>query len=278
MASNVFPVAVAASSSGSTASAITCTAANTMYEAGLDLTPGIYTITCASGTIATVQFFSNVNTLVTTGVTSSGTVTINLASSVDRIRVWTSTGSSIVVTITLTAAALTNRFSGTVETITSSTTYNTAAPSGYAYVMVCGGGGAGGYYGANVGGGGGAGGVGYGLISLSVPVSISIGAGGVSNGGSGGTTNFGNIAANGGGGGSNNTVGGGGGSFSGIATGQNGVAGSGTSGGLNPSPYGFFAYPNIGTVGKPSTLSAGGAGGTGNGGDGGAGVVYILRH
>lgn len=274
MAISVFPAPVTSSVNSN---AITCTLANTVYEAGLSLTSGVYTITCASGTIATVEFYSGISNLITTAKTSSGTVTINLASSVDRVRVWTNTGSNIVVTITLTASALSNRFSGTVETITSSTTYNTTAPSGYAYVMVCGAGGAGGYYAANQGGGGGAGGVAYGLIPWSVPVSITIGSGGVANGGSGGATSLGNIVANGGGGGSNNTVGGNGGTFSGIANGQNGVGGSGTSGGLNPSPYNFFAVTNIGTVGKPSTLGAGGAGGTGNGGDGGAGVVYILR-
>jgi hypothetical protein len=275
MAISVFPIA--STSAGPSANALTAVAANTVYESGITLVPGIYTITCASGTVATVEFYSDVSTLITTTKTTSGTVTINLASSVDRVRLWTNTGSNIVVTITLTAGALTNRFSGTVETITNSQTYNTASTSGFAYVMVCGGGGAGGYYGANLGGGGGAGGVAFGLISWSVPVSITIGNGGVSNGGSGGTTSLGSIVANGGGGGSNNTVGGGGGTFSGITNGQNGVAGSGTSGGLNPSPYNFFAATNIGVVGKPSTLGAGGGGGSGNGGDGGPGVVYILR-
>ncbi len=89
--SKINPVAAASSIN---ANAITATSADTMYEASVTLDPAIYTITCASATITNIQFFSNVNTLVTSAVTASGTVSINLASAADRVRLWTDTGSN----------------------------------------------------------------------------------------------------------------------------------------------------------------------------------------
>ncbi len=85
MAISVFPVAVA--STGPNASAITAASANTLYSAAYSYAPGIYTISCASGTVARVQFLSDTSTVITTATTSSGTVTINLGTAADRVRV-----------------------------------------------------------------------------------------------------------------------------------------------------------------------------------------------
>jgi len=115
----VFPVAVASTIN---ASSITCTSANTLYTALMDLQPAIYQITCTASTVAIVELYSGASTLITTATTVSGTVTINLATAADRIRVWTNTGTSIVVTINKTAGSLTDNFSGTLDTVTTTST------------------------------------------------------------------------------------------------------------------------------------------------------------
>ena len=140
MAIEIFPVPVASSIN---ANSITATTSNTLYEGRFSLDPAIYTITCTSGTIAKVQFFSNATTLITTGTTVSGTISINLATAADRVRLWTNTGSNVVVTITKTASALSDVFSGTLDTITSSGTYTGTSTSGFGYAVLVGGGGGG---------------------------------------------------------------------------------------------------------------------------------------
>ena len=188
------------------ASAITATSAATMYQALLSLDPAIYTITCASGTIANVEFYSGISTLITSAVTASGTVAVNLGSAADRVRLWTDTGSNIVVTITKTASALTNNFSGTLDTITTlgTSTYTGTSTSGYGYAIAVGGGGGGGGAYAN-GGAGGAGAPGGGsgavagkFVQLTGSLTAVVGAAGTAGtaggtGGNGGTTTFGGM-------------------------------------------------------------------------------------
>ena len=152
-------IQAAAVTSSINASSITAVSANTMYEGRIALEAAIYTITCTSTKIATVYFMSSTNTVVATAVTASWTVAINLPSSIDRVRVWTNTGSNIVVTITKTASAISNVFSGTLDTVTTTSTYTGTSTSGYGYAVIVGGGagGSGGGGSSNYGGGGGAG-------------------------------------------------------------------------------------------------------------------------
>ena len=203
----VYPAPAAASSIN--ASSITATTAQTLYEGRFDLQPAIYTITCTSSTIAKAEFYSGTSTLITTATTVSGTVTINLATAADRVRVWTNTGSNIVVTFTKVAGALTTAISGTLDTITSSGTYTGTSTSGLGYAVLVGGGGGGGGATYNTGpsGNGAVGGVCSKLVTLTGSMAVTIGSNGVggsgmtSNGTAGGASAFDGMAAGGGGGG-----------------------------------------------------------------------------
>jgi hypothetical protein len=301
MASSVFPAQAGASDSGSTAFAITCASPNAMYSASNTFEPGIYSVTCVSSTVATVYFHSGVSNLITTAVTVSGSTTINLGSSADRIRVWTNTGSDITVSITLVASPLTNNFSGTIDTVTTTSTYAGTSTSGYGYILACGGGGAGGwgwdggYYSQYAGGGGGAGSTGGKLVALTGSLPIVIGGAGLNvngnAGGNGGTTTAGGISAGGGIGGRVGTYDGSpgaggtstGGSVNVSGASGTGRVGSGGSQGSTPGSGGSptSAYPFVTSTDSLNNAgySLGGRGGTPgqNGIDGGAGVVYILR-
>jgi hypothetical protein len=301
MASSVFPPSAGASDSGSTAFAITCASPNAMYSASNTFAPGIYSVTCVSSTVATVYFYSGTSNLLTTALTVSGSTTINLGSSADRIRVWTNTGSDVTVSITLVASPLTNNFSGTVDTVLTTSTYTGTSTSGYGYVLACAGGGAGGwgyfgdYYTQYAGGGGGGGSTGGKLVQLTGSLPIVIGGAGLNvsgnAGGDGGTTTVGGISAGGGQGGRVGTYDGSpgvGGTSTGGDINVSGTTGgyrSGSGGSNGSSPGGggtsTSAYPFVTST---STLvsagySIGGRGGNpgANGINGGAGVVYILR-
>jgi hypothetical protein len=304
MAISVFPTAVTSSSSIN-ASSITATSANTLYEGRIALDPAIYTITCTSTTIATVLFYSGSGTLVTTAVTASGTVAINLASSVDRVRIYTNTGSNIVVTITKTAGALSNVFSGTLDTITATGTYTGTSTSGLGYAIIVGGagGGSGGNSSSNYGGGGGAGGACGKLVTLTGSMSVVIGAGsaGVGVGATataGGQSTFAGMTAGGGGGGGANRAQGANGSATGGDINNNagggpqagypnnpGYSGNPGNAALTPYPFvvstiGTAGYGNTTTGGTGTGYGAGGGGGGYDGGGGGAGtqgVLYVLR-
>lgn len=302
MGATVFPAPVSSS-----LNAIAITAANpqTLYGGAVSLAPAIYTITCTTTTVASVDFVSG-STILTTAQTVSGSVSVNIASDVDKIRVWTDTGTNIVVTINKTAAAVSNNITGTLDVITASGTYTGTSPSGYASVLILGAGGGGGgknggwQYGG--GGGGGAGGQIYAIVQLtgSMPVTIgAAGAGGArsTNGGNGGSTTFAGYTATGGFGGvgSNTNIGalpGGAGGTPDGAPGQSGDGGS-PSGAFGPGGRNISkaSYMNgsyyIGTISQygnaPSTLGAGGTGqGDGNnpgsGAAGGPGVVYVLKY
>jgi hypothetical protein len=283
----VYPVPVTSSSD---ASSITATTSNTMYEGRTSLDPAIYEITCASGTITNIQFFSGAGTLIISTVTVSGTVSINLASAADRVRLWTDTGSNIVVTITKTAAALSNVFSGTLDTITSTGTYTGTSTSGYGYAVLVGGGGGGGSVTAGginrKGGGGGSGSVGGKYLALTGSMEVVIGAAGLgivgSTGGTGGTSTFGGMSCPGGSGGQlgpTDTNPGQGGAGGGTPTGAD-VSSAGAVGGQAGSyNYGtttkIYSFVINGTTGggqgafynTPDPQSGGGSGiGTGGGG------------
>lgn len=308
---------VTATPSGINASSLTIPSANTIYQSSISLDAAIYTITCVSGTVATVEFFSGAGTYITTGVTSSGTVTVNLASAADRVRIWTNTGSNIIVTITKIAASLSDNMpSGTLDTITSSGTYTGTSTSGFGYAMVVGGGGGGGGGSGNRGGGGGASGSICGkVVALTGSMSVTIGNGGTGgttpgasgqagSGGTGGSTIFGGMTAvggNGGAGGSNDAQNGAGGasttgsggtynlaSSAGDSANNAGIPNRGVGGSPTNIPYPFFGQGTIGTGGAGVSNAAGNAGtGRGAGGSGGnggfvggagtAGVVYVLK-
>ena len=264
MAIEIFPIPVTSSIN---ANSITATTSNTMYEGTIALDPAIYTVTCASATIARVQFLSNAGTIITTATTASGTVSINLSSTADRIRVWTDTGSNIVVTITKTASALTNVFSGTLDTITSTGTYTGTSTSGYGYIVLVGGGGggAGGNGGGYQGGiAGTAGAVTETLVALTGSMAVVIGTGGA-----GGT--------NGNGSGWGAGVNGGTSTFAGLSA-VGGTAGTTYSASQTGSPsINVFTFV-ISSLGSANKGTGGDGGGTYSGGTAGSpGVLYVLR-
>jgi hypothetical protein len=303
MAISVFPAAVASSIN---ANAITVASSSNPVTALLPLDPAIYTITCASATIATIDFFSSSGTLITSATTASGTIAVNLASSATRVGVFIDTGTNVVVTITKTASALTNNFSGTLDTITTtgSSTYTGTSASGLAYAMLVGGGGGGSSFntGGNAGaGGGGAGGVAAKVVSLTGSMAVTIGAAGAagnsSNGTNGGSSTFAGMTV-GGGLAATTEVGGAGGTATGgtfnnaAVPGTNGFQSNGPwagHGGSPISPYPFITT-SIGVGGRgyenypinPIAASGYGAGGGGSkvgiaGTPGRQGVLYVLK-
>lgn len=205
MAISVFPAPVTSSLN---ANAITATAADVLYEGRATFESGVYTVTCASGVVTNFQFF-NGGTSILSSVTASGTVSINLASTADRVRLYTNTGTNTVVTITKTANSLTNQFSGTLETVTTlgSSTYTGTSTSGYAYAILIGGGaGATGSSSTKVTSGASGGGIAGKFVTLTGSMALTIGAGGVGGvgsaggnlGTSGGASTFAGMTANGG--------------------------------------------------------------------------------
>ena len=278
------------SSSSINANSVTVSGANILHEGRVVLDPGIYTVTCASGTVANVIFMSSASAIVTSATTSSGTVTINLASAVDRVRVYINTGTNIVVTITKTANALSNVFSGTLDTITplGSSTYTGTSTSGLGYAIIVGGGGGGGGGQAATGGSGvsgGGGGAAHSIVTLTGSMAVTIGGGGTAgpawnggsaNGGNGTASTFAGMTANGGtggGGGTTTNTGGTGGTATGGTINNTGGGGStnGAAGGVPVSSY-PFVVTTIGTGGtSPQSNVTAGSAGTGYGAGGGAG-------
>jgi hypothetical protein len=274
------------------------------YKVARDFSPGIYTITTNAGS-AEITFYDSSSLL--SPATTSGSLTYNLGQTVNGFYVTTSSAGAIL-TFTLTATAITgSALSGTVDTVTTSQTYN---QTGTLYVVAFGGGGAGAA--SNTGwsdsaaGGGGSGYLASSIVVANAPTSITIGAGGNSSGAAGGTTNFGNLLSAGGG--SGGTTGGGNSGGDGGGNGQRGGVNSGTraasaigtnrsdvissnlttGGGSAGSPNGW-SFPNgisaagsgIGTGGaggnwQANTISNAGSPGTGyaSGGGGGASGYY----
>lgn len=300
MGQTVFPVPVA-STATSQSNKITVAAPKTIKVPNISLTPGVYVISCVSSTVTTIEFYTSAGALITATATVSGTVTVNLANGADKLHLWTNTGTDVVVTVERVANILTSSASGTIDTITSSTTYTSTSPSGFAYAVVIGGGGGGGGGATNYGGG--AGGVAEKLVVLtgSMPVVVGLGGGGNV---SGGASSFAGMTANGGADGDLSP--GTGGTATGGLYNSNGGNASNKVGGTRPAAvYSLFnitaaaggnggndasdSPPGAGTPGTGggggSGYGAGGGGGGnqiggtggGPGGSGGNGVVYILR-
>jgi hypothetical protein len=272
MASNVFPVAVASAGSA-TAQFVTCVSPNTLYSSTVSLSTGIYQITCTSSTIATLEFYSG-TTYIGRATTVSGAVSYNLATAATRVAVSTNTGSDISVGIAKTGENVAS-ISGTLDTITTSGTYNSNA-TGPAYAIVVGGGGAGGSFSGarnDYNSRGAVGGAGGGLLATYLPAlgssyTVVVGSGGNvvdtsgSAGNAGGTSNLVASAvtytANGGNGGQNSTPNGPwpsalstGGTPSGYP-GSNALAGPG---GQNTNPYNFVKVGNNGGGGNGQAAS-----------------------
>lgn len=241
--------------------AFNCTVGS-IYQSVKTFAAGVYTVTCASSTVATVDFYSGA-TILATAVTSSGTVSVNLASAADKITMHINSGTDIPVIVTRTAAALTNSFSGTLDTITTTSTYTGTSASGLGFAVVVGGGGGGGN--TNTPGGGASGGVGAKIVTLTGSMSVVIGQGGAANT-NGGNTTFAGITAGGGGAGKFDGSGGGGD----VAT-VTGATYSTAVPGANYNADGqsttkIFAFVVNGTTG-----GGGGTNGGAGGGDGGIG-------
>ena len=212
MASTIFPVATSSSPG-----LLTVTANLALNSVVTPLPAGVYKIDCTpTSSVLNVEFYTDATTLLTTAITSSGTITVNIASACDRVRLWLTTGSNTQVTIDRIADSFTNVASGTLDTITASTTYTNTSVSGLAYAALVGGGGGGGGVGSVVNGGGGGGASGavvYKLVTLtgSMPIVIGTagagGATGANNGTAGGDTTFAGLTANGGGGGTASVTG-----------------------------------------------------------------------
>lgn len=199
MGLSIFP---APSTSSVSANTIVAATSNVMYSSQITLVPGIYTISCPSYVDATVFFHSATNTIITKTITISGTSVINLATPATRVVVYTNTGTDIAVNIALTANALTNNFSGTLDTVTTSGTYTGTSASGYGYAVLYGAGGTssggnGGYHFL-----GGNGGVAEKIVTLTGSMPVIIGtAGNYGTTTKGGSSTFAGMTAEGGDGG-----------------------------------------------------------------------------
>jgi len=260
------------------------------YKIVKNFDAAVYTITTSPPTSdATITFFNSSSTLSTSTV--SGTITYNLATAATGAFVHINTSTNIVVTINKVAAAISGtELSGTVDTITSTSTYN---QTGQLYVLAVGaGGGGGGSYSGNAWNYGGWGG-GYGFqtgstIIANGPTSVTIGAQGnggnyASAGNAGGSTTFGNTITALGGQPGDYASGGGGTGGRGGSSGSNGQAGpvatsvahptitNGTNGGGG----GGWSQTNNNTVnvGQTGAGSGIGTGGTGGGYSGNAQVA-----
>jgi hypothetical protein len=276
---------------------------------------GIYVITCISTTIARVEFL-NGETIIGTATTANGTVTFQLATAATSVRCWIDTGTDVIVNIGFTGSTLVesgSTLSGTLDTLTTSGTYNATSNNGLFYVIAigAGGGGASGNHNSGNGPTGGAsGGLASGPIASSlVPISYTVGAGGVggvlagsnvSNATAGGATTFSTLTANGGGkgntaGNGSNDDGAGTPGGAGFAAGRNvslqpvyrharggasttitkgGASGGSLSNGGSDGDRTAATANGYGSGGGPSNE---GNGANARGGSGGGGVIYVLR-
>lgn len=260
------PVNLSSFSGSNLTSYVSATSANTLYSSAITLKAGVYTITCASTTVASLDFYSG-TTYIGSTQTVSGTVSYNLASDATRIAYYTNTGSNITIGILQTGNPVTTAVSGTLDTLTSSTTYTQTGNTGLAYVVVVGGGGGGGSATSSYscGGGGGSGGVQSSTYALTGSISVTIGAGGngsstSATGNAGGATIFGNLTSNGGGGGSSFNSGGND-QASGGAPGSPGGAYGGSSGQFVGSPGGAQSASTASAYNFVVSGTTGGGGG-----------------
>jgi hypothetical protein len=198
---SIFP---AASTSTVNGYSISATTSGVMYVSNIELESAIYSVSCVSSTIATVEFYDNNGATIASTSTVTGSATVYITSDCSSIGAVTNTGSNIVITLSMIAVPLSGvAINGTLDTLTTSGTYTETSTSGYAYVVVVGAGGGAARYN---GGGGGSGGINQKRVALTGNISYTIGAGGsgTNNYGGGfqtggGATSFGNtLTANGG--------------------------------------------------------------------------------
>lgn len=243
------------------------------YKTTNSFTSGIYEITTSPNTTqATVSFDTGSGAFPST-TTVGGVISYNLASDATAAYVTITTGTDIVVTINKVANALAGAsISGTLDTITTSGTYN---QTGRMFVLAIGGGGGGGCASTDYAGQGGSAtnsrGTYFGYVNSATTVTIGAeGAGGIvgntASGADGGTTNFGNLASSTGGTGG---LGGFGNASSGGPGGGGAGGQAGNSGGVGNAISTSTPDINNGTYG------GGGGGGNGNlngGAGGGSGI------
>lgn len=285
---SIFPAAVTSSINASSISAAT---ANTQYRDFKDFAPSVYRVSCIPGVISTVDFYLGQDDHIVRATTAyaTGVVDVILPTAADNIRFFTDSGTNTLITVTNLADILTNDFTGTLDTITSTGTYTGTSTSGYGYALVIGGGGSGAsrtgdsVY-TDTAAGGGAGGMAGKIVALTGSMSVTIGAGGTSvtgnnSGIAGGNSVFAGITATGGAGGQTGdtaTTTAGGTSSTGDFNVTGGIGGNWH---VNPtasasSPYPFIAFGTIGggqgTIGGGNnrserygnTLGVGGAAGS----------------
>lgn len=279
MAISVFPEPVSSASTDGVS--FTIPAEATQYKLAYTFPAGIYSIT-TSPTTSQVFIEFNIAGVITSATTVSGSISVNLASECSEVYVSgiPSFTANTLITIDKTGENISGtEITGTLDTLTTSGTYN---QTGKLYVVAVGGGGGGGASGNYGGGGGGSGGVASKMVFTNTATSYTIGTSG--NGGAkgntanngapgnaGNVTNFGNLlTANGGGGGATGNTGAGG------AAGTPG-GGAGSSGVLNGDASNASSSTKIGQSVKSGTTGGGGGGSSANGigaggGDGGIGT------
>lgn len=300
-------------SSSVSAQAISTTTANLQKKVLGSFNSGVYQISVSPASSTAIVQFVNGSTWIGQTTTSSGSINFNLASSADRILVQSNNVGDVVTVNLIATVPVSSSISGTLDTITTTGTYN---QTGLLWVLAFGGGGGGGggkqnYAAPSGGGNSGDLAMFYGNVTTSTTVTIGAnGTGGAANSGgtAGGLTSFGTYAIAKGGNGGGLPDGPSGGTASGTSAGTFTVA---SSGGVQANPFravkdgttgagasgqsGAGYGSGIGTGGSGATgggVNAGNATGYGAGGGGGAtnngsspgaggagtqGVVYVLR-
>jgi hypothetical protein len=289
MALQIYPEIIASGASAPNAKSYTVPVALTRYKIVSNFDAAVYTITTSPNTSQVTATFINGTSVIGSTTTVGGTVTYNLATAATQIYLITDTGTNVVATVTTTASALSGgAISGTIDTLTTTGTYN---QTGLLYIAAFGGGGGGGGGGcatdpsSGCGTGGGGGGSGYittGFMIANGPTSYVIGARGnggakyasasnynnnpAGSGNAGGTTTFGNLfTALGGSPGS-------GGSSHPANAGAGGAGGGYGGSGRGGNSSGYAVNGSDATATIADLTAAGGT--TGGGGGGGPRGTY----
>lgn len=250
--------------------------------------------TCQSDRSFSIIAYSSSNTSVGSISTVAGTASLALSAAASYLLVTMSTGTNGVLIVKDISNLNGTAAAGTLDTITSSSTYN---GTGIAYGIVIGGGGAGGTGGGNQfgnsnqygegSGGGAGGGTVFGPVAINTATSVTVGAGGNVNGtstsfvnnnatdraNSGGTTSFGAYSANGGQGGMAGNNG------TGRGIGDRSAGGTGTvTGGFGAGSFNSRGDTNAGLTSSgsniisPSPTWGGGGYSSGGGASGNVGI------
>lgn len=247
---------------------VTVPSANTLYSSDVLLNAGTYTVTSSNTSSNSYVHFNGPSGYLGTAKTVAGSASITLSGAVTKVGVHTSAGTNVVVTVgtNATSASLTAVTGGTLDTVTSSGTYNST--TGWAFVVAVGGasgpGGGDNQFNSYGGQGGFSGTMNGAYMYLTGAYTATIGAKGNSGasftaGNDGGSTVFNGITALGGSqGGNRGAVGGGGGGNSWSATNGQALA--------NPYPFAKSGTTGAGGGGTPGGSSGGGDGGIGKGG------------